>query len=94
MTRRRKTRAPLSPARRRASNALLAIGYSLAVGAGAKLVPTYTERRRRRFLVFQAGTGAVVAGLVLRRRRIPAALNAAILAGSAASGWATGRHRS
>lgn len=89
----RGTRAPLSPSRRRASNALLALGYSLAVGAGAKLVPTYTERRRLRFLVFEVGTAAVVAGLVLRRRRIPAAINAAILGGSAASWWAAGRRR-
>ena len=89
----RGTSAPLSPSRRRASNALLLLGYSLATGAGLKLVPTFTERRTRRFLVFQAGTGSVVAGLLLRRRRIPAALNVAALAGSTVLWWATGRRR-
>jgi hypothetical protein len=91
--RRRRVRPWISPARRRASNALLLVGYPLAVGAGLKLVPMFAERRTQRFLLFEAGTGAVVAGLVLRRRPIPAGLNAAALAGSGALWWAVGRHK-
>ncbi len=91
--RRRRVRPFVSPARRRASNVLLLVGYPLAGAAGAKLIPMFTERRRRRFLVFQAGTGAVVAGLLLRRRPVPAGLNAAALAGSTALWWVVGRHK-
>jgi hypothetical protein len=83
----------VSPVRRRASNALLLVGYPVATGAALKLVPMFTERRRRRFLAFQAGTAAVVVGLALRRRPVPAGLNAAALAGSSALWWAVGRHK-
>lgn len=77
-------------ARRRASNVLLAVGYPVAAVAGAKLVPMYTQRRIRRFVAFEAGTAAVVAGLALRRRRIPALLNAGALVTSSAAWWASG----
>lgn len=83
----------VSPVRRRASNALLLVGYPVATGAALKLVPVYTERRRNRFLVFQAGTAAVVAGLALRRRPVSAGLNAAAMAGSTALWWIVGRHK-
>jgi hypothetical protein len=91
--RRRGPRPFVSPARRRASNALLLVGYPLATGAALKLVPMFAERRRRRFLLFQAGTASVVAGLVLRRRPVSAGLNAAAMAGSTALWWAVGRHK-
>jgi len=81
----------VSTGRRRASNILLAIGYPAAAAAGAKLVPMFTQRRLRRFLVLQAGTGAVVAGLALRRRRIPTLLNAGALVATSAAWWAWGR---
>jgi hypothetical protein len=87
----RRGRPSVSPARRRASNALLLVGYPLATGAAVKLVPMFAERRTRRFLAFQAGTAAVVGGLVLRRRPVPAGLNAAALAGSTALWWARAR---
>ncbi len=89
----RRRRPFLSPGRRRASNALLLVGYPVATGAAVKLVPMFAERRRQRFLLFQAGTAAVVAGLVLRRRPISAGLNAAAMAGSTALWWAVGRHK-
>ncbi len=91
---RRRVRPHLSPARRRASNALLLVGYPLATGAAAKAVPMFAERREQRFLVFQAGTAAVVAGLALRRRLVPAGLNAAAMVASTVLWWAVGRHKS
>jgi hypothetical protein len=91
MTRLRRNRVVVSKGRRRASNVLLAVGYPTAVLAGAKLVPMFTERQTGRFLVFQAGTAAVVAGLALRRRRIPVLLNAGALAATSTAWWALGR---
>jgi hypothetical protein len=82
--------AVLSHRRRRASDALLALGYTLASGAGAKLVPMYRQRRRSRFLVLEAGTACVATGLAVRRRPLPAAVNAAALAGFAVAWVATG----
>ena len=91
---RRPRRGPsVSPARRRASNVLLLVGYPLATGTALKLVPMFAERRRRRFVLFQSGTAAVVAGLVLRRRPVSAGLNAAALVGSTAVWFAVGRHK-
>ena len=87
------TPGPLSPGRRRASDALLLIGYPLAVGAAAKLVPMYRQRRFRRFLTLEAGTASVVAGLALRRRRVPALVNAGALAAFAGA-WMLGGRRS
>ena len=92
--RRRGLRPHVSPVRRRASNALLLVGYPVATAAAAKLVPMFAERRGQRFLVFQAGTGAVVAGLLLRHRLVPAGLNAAVMVASTALWWAVGRHKS
>ena len=91
MRRVRRRQVVVNKGRRRISSVLLAVGYQTAAAAGAKLVPMFTERRLRRFLVFQAGTGAVVAGLALRRRRIPTLLNAGALAATSATWWATGR---
>ncbi len=65
---------------RRASNVLLAVGYPLAGWAAIRLVPMYREEDRARFLALEAGTACVVVGLLLRRRLIPAALNAGALA--------------
>ncbi len=91
--RRRRVRPFLSPAERRVSNALLLVGYPVATGAALKAVPMFAERRTRRFLAFQAGTGAVVAGLVVRRRLVSAGLNAAAMAGATALWWAVGRRK-
>lgn len=66
--------------RRKASNVLLAVGYPVAGWAAVKLVPMYRNEDRTRFLALEAGTACVVVGLFLRRRYIPAALNAAALA--------------
>ena len=65
--------------RRRVSNVLLAVGYPVAGWASARLVPMYRDEDRTRFLALEAGTACVVVGLVLRRRLVPAALNAAAL---------------
>lgn len=61
---------------RRASNVLLAVGYPLAGWAAIRLVPMYRNEDRTRFLALEAGTACIVVGLLLRRRLIPAALNA------------------
>lgn len=63
--------------RRRASTALLAAGYVVAAGAGAKLWPVWRQRRVGRFLAFEAGTALVTTGLLLRGRLLPAAANGA-----------------
>lgn len=70
----------MNPARRRASTALLAVGYVVAAGAGAKLWPVWQQRQLRRFLAFEAGTVLVTAGLLLRGKRLPAAANGATAA--------------
>jgi hypothetical protein len=85
--------AAVSGARRKASNALLLAGYPAAVVAGAKLVPVLRQRRTRRFLVLEAGTLSVVTGLVLRRRLLPAALNAGAAVALAGAWVATSRRR-
>ena len=81
---------PLSPGRRRVSNVLLVVGYPLAGWAAARLVPMYRDEDRGRFLAFQSGTACVTAGLVIRRRPVPALLNAAALVASAGV-WLTYR---
>jgi len=65
---------------RRASTVLLVAGYGLAVGAGARLWPAWRDRRLGRFLAFEAGTVMVTTGLLLRRKRLPAAANGATAA--------------
>ena len=65
--------------RRTASNVLLAVGYPVAGWAAAKLVPMYRDEDKVRFLALEAGTLCVVAGLALRRRWVPAVLNAGAL---------------
>ncbi len=77
--------------RRAVSNALLLVGYPVAAVAGVKLIPVLRERRTGRFLAFEAGTAAVTAGLVLRRRWLPAAANGAALVGLAVAWVAVGR---
>jgi hypothetical protein len=72
---------------------LLVVGYALAVGAGAKLLPAWRERRSGRIATFEAGTACVTAGLVLRRKWLPAALNGATLVAVALAWVATGRRR-
>jgi hypothetical protein len=81
---------PVSQGRRRASNVLLLVGYPLAGWAAARLVPMYRDEDRARFLALEAGTACVTAGLAIRRRRVPAALNAAALAAFAGV-WLTYR---
>ena len=63
--------------REQTSTVLLVAGYSLAVGAGAKLWPVWRDRYLRRFVVFEAGTLLVTAGLVVRGKPLPAAANGA-----------------
>jgi hypothetical protein len=80
----------MRPWRRRLSNVLLLVGYPLAGWAAARLVPMYRDEDKARFLALEAGTACVTAGLVIRRRLIPAALNAAALAAFAGV-WLTYR---
>jgi len=75
------------------SNALLVAGYGLAVGAAVKFVPMWRQKRVGRFLVFEAGTAAVAAGLFLRGRNKEAGLNAAAFAGLALAWVLTSRRR-
>jgi hypothetical protein len=66
-----------SPNRARAaSTALLVVGYALAAGAGAKIVPAWRERRGGRVAAFETGTACVTAGLALRRKWFLVAANA------------------
>lgn len=81
---------PVTRARRRASDALLAVGYPLAWGAGAKLVPAFRQRRARRFAALEAGTGLVTLGLAVRRRTLAAAVNGAFFTAFAIAWAATG----
>lgn len=69
--------------RRRLSTFLLAIGYASATATGIRIVPAIRDRNVADFALFEAGTACVVAGLLLRRRRVSAALNAATLVGTA-----------
>jgi hypothetical protein len=82
---------PLDRRRRRASNALLVIGYPLSLAAGSKLLPVVRERRIGRFVATEAGIGCVTTGLLLRRRPLAAAVNGAALVGLAAAWTLTGR---
>ena len=83
-------RPAVSAGRRRLSNVLLLVCYPLAGWAAARLVPMYRDEDRARFLAFQVGTACVTAGLAVRRRRIPALLNAGALLASAGV-WLTYR---
>lgn len=73
------------------STALLVVGYPVAAWGGAGLWPAWRDRELRRFLAFEAGTACVTAGLVLKRKRIPAFLNGATLVGVGVLWGATGR---
>jgi hypothetical protein len=86
-----RTAARACDRQRAASTALLLVGYPVAVGAGAKLLPVLRERRTGRFLALEAGTACVTAGLILRRRWLPAAANGAALVGLALAWIAVGR---
>jgi len=88
---RRSKREPLGAGRRRLSSVLLAVGYTTATAAGARIVPAIHDRNVREFAVFEAGTACVVFGLLLRRRRIAAVLNAATLVGTAIAWRRQGR---
>lgn len=72
--------------RRRLSTLLLVAGYSTATLAGRRIVPAIKERDFSTFAKFEAGTACVVAGLLLRGRRIPALLNIGALL-TAALAW-------
>ncbi len=82
---------PVSARRRTVSNVLLAVGYPLSVAAGVKLLPVIRERRLGRFLAMEAGIACVTAGLIVRRRPLPAAANGITLVGLAAAWVAVGR---
>lgn len=88
---RRSRSEPLGAGRRRVSGVLLAVGYATATAGGARIVPAIRERRVGEFVAFEAGTACVVVGLLLRRRRIAAAMNAATLAGTAMAWVRQGR---
>jgi uncharacterized membrane protein HdeD (DUF308 family) len=75
--------------RRTLSTVLLTVGYATATAGGVRIVGAIRDRRAGEFIAFEAGTACVVAGLLLRRRRISATLNAATLVGAALA-W---RHR-
>ena len=60
----------------KASNLALVVGYTMATFGSLRLLRTFRERRFRRFLVFQAGTGLVAAGLAARRKWFLAVVNA------------------
>jgi len=65
----------------------------VAGGAGAKLVPTFRQRRARRFAVLETGTGLVTLGLVVRRRTLSAAVNGFFFTAFAVA-WAATQPRS
>ena len=75
----RRSAGPERNGRRTVSNVLLGVGYPLAGWAAARLIPMYRDEDKARFLALEAGTACVTVGLAMRRRRIPAALNAAAL---------------
>lgn len=60
----------------RASNFALVTGYAMATVGSLRLLRTFRERRLRRFLVFQTGTGLVATALAARRKWFLAAANA------------------
>jgi len=80
--------------KRRLSTVLLGVGYVAATASGVRIVGAIRERRAREFVAFEAGTACVVAGLLLRRRRVSAALNAATLIGTAMAWRRQGRQTS
>jgi len=75
-----------------ASNALLAVGYPVAVAAGARLVPALRQRRHRRLATLEGAMGAIVAGHALAGRWPAVAVNAATLVGFALA-WAVATRR-
>ena len=81
----------ISARRRAVSNVLLVVGYPLSLAAGAKLLPVIRERRIGRFLAMEAGIACVTAGLIVRRRPLPAAANGLSLVGLAGVWFAVGR---
>ncbi|MCA1691733.1 MAG: hypothetical protein ABR540_16965 [Acidimicrobiales bacterium] len=81
----------VSGARRRASTALLVIGYPLSVVAGRRILRVLRERDAPRFLAMEAGIACVTAGLVLRRRWLSAAANGLSLVGAGLAWVVSGR---
>jgi hypothetical protein len=73
------------------ADALLVIGYPLAVGVLARLRPVLVERRVWWFATLEAATASIAAGWLLRGRPLPAAVNVAALAGFALAWVITGR---
>jgi len=88
------TTASVSPGRQQAGNALLVVGYAVAVWALARAVPMYRQRRGRRFLAAEAGTAGVAAGWALRGEPVRSGLNAAMVVVLAAAWWIGARRRS
>jgi len=87
------TSASVSPGRQQVGNALLVVGYAVAVWALARAVPMYRQRRQRRFLAAEAGTAAVAVGWALRGKSLPSALNAGMVVVFAAGWWIGGRRK-
>lgn len=82
----------MSPdATRRASTALLVVGYPAAILGGTHLLRTMRERETKKFLAMEAGIACVTAGLILRRRWLSAAANGLTLVGLGGAWVASGR---
>lgn len=70
---------------------LLLTGYPVAAAVLVRARAVLRERRTRWFVALEAATSAVAAGLALRGRRVPAALNAGAVVGFAVVWWWAGR---
>jgi len=88
------TPASISSGRQHAGNALLVVGYAVAVWTLAKAVPMFRRRQTRRFLAAEAATTGVAIGWAVRGKSVPSVLNAGMVAMLAAAWWIGGRRRS
>lgn len=75
------------------SNGLLAVGYPLALAAGARLVPALRHARHGRLALISLGMGSIVAGHAMAGRVMATAVNAVAAAGLGVA-WAASTRRS
>ena len=87
----RETMGPMAPVGNVTASVLLVIGYPLALGVLARLRPVPAERRVWWFAALEAATASVTAGWLLHARRLPVALNGAVLAGFGIAWLITGQ---
>jgi hypothetical protein len=73
---------------------LLVVGYPVAVGVLARLVPVLRQRRRRAMVALEVATVGIAAGWGLRGQPAGVASNAAAFVGFAVAWWWTGRRQS